>query len=404
MIRRLALHGVGVVLVFSILLAAVVLGAEAWLRYRRFGLDGILRPEDFAAGRAAGEACAREARGDGPFAPNCRGLRQGVEIVTNSRGLADREVDESRPHYRVLVLGDSLTLATGVAQREAYHAVLEERLDRELGEPGFVELYNHASPGRSTPQHVRELERALARGPVDAVIVGVSTTDLLEGVARPLRCDRGDEAFDLTREEAAFHRRGILGRNEASRLLESWKSSTGLWTFGWLAGRAQALAVRRYMHPSDERLRSSIERKARGRYRSCAARMRRIADEAGVDLLWATLAFEPSPAANEIVEILQELGEPIVTFFDVRERFAGREEMTIFPGDTHPNAAVHALYAERLYQALEQLGWLGKIREAHAIRRQQLGAPKAATRFRSAAPASVASMTARAARSSPGTA
>jgi lysophospholipase L1-like esterase len=367
--RRLALQAAAVALIFSILLAAALLAGEAWIRWRRFGLDGIRHPVEFAAGRSGREACAREGSVGGPFAPGCRGRRQGVEIVTNRRGLNDREVDESRPHYRVLVLGDSLTLATGVAQRQAYHAVLEERLDRELGEPGFVELYNHGQAGGSLPRYVREFERALALGPLDAVLVGVSATDLLEGVARPAGAACGAETRRLTAEEEEFHRRGILGRNEASGLLERWKASTGLWILGWLALEGRAFAARQYTHPSGERLRAAIEQKASESYRACAVRMRRIADEADLDLVWAILAFEPQPATNAMAQILRALNEPVVIMFDDPERFAGIEDRTIFPGDTHPSAAVHAVYAERLHQALDELGWLAKIREAHTTRR-----------------------------------
>lgn len=369
MIGRLLAQVLGTLLIFALLLAGVGLVCEAALRYRRFGVRGLVHPLEFSATSSSRGVCGGGDRSDGPFAPHCRGRSLGSEIVTNSRGRNDREVDEARPHYRVLVAGDSISVAAGVAPREAYHAVLEERLDRELGRPGFVELYNDAFGGTSTSHYVKVLERALERGPLDAVLIGVSVTDLLEDVVRPHTCRPGDEAFHISKEEKAFHRRGVMGRNEMAKRLAHWEASSGLWIFNWLAGRSRAFAVSRYDDPRRDERMASIEGKAREMYRSCALRMREIADGTGVDLAWAVLAYRPSKEGDAIVGVLRSLDEPVVTFFDTHERFAAPEEMTIFPGDEHPNAAVHALYAERLYEAMVELGWLDRIRRADAATR-----------------------------------
>ena len=52
-------------------------------------------------------------------------------VRANSQGLHDMEYSLRKPEnaYRVAVLGDSQTMASGVDREEAYHAVLESRLN-----------------------------------------------------------------------------------------------------------------------------------------------------------------------------------------------------------------------------------------------------------------------------------
>jgi hypothetical protein len=54
-----------------------------------------------------------------------------VPFVTNSRGQRDREYSLETPAgvFRVAVLGDSFTLPSGVAIEDAYHSILEDRLN-----------------------------------------------------------------------------------------------------------------------------------------------------------------------------------------------------------------------------------------------------------------------------------
>ncbi len=92
----------------------------------------------------------------------CRMRHQGVVVAVNSMGLNDREVDEAAPHYRVLVLGDSLTLAAGVEQADLYHSLVEAQYARDLGISEFVEFYNAGREGRTLARELRDLEQALS--------------------------------------------------------------------------------------------------------------------------------------------------------------------------------------------------------------------------------------------------
>ena len=59
--------------------------------------------------------------------PDQQMLFKMAEVRTNSAGLHDEEYPRRKPPntFRVAVLGDSQTMASGVALEDAYHSVLE---------------------------------------------------------------------------------------------------------------------------------------------------------------------------------------------------------------------------------------------------------------------------------------
>ena len=64
--------------------------------------------------------------------------------------------------------------------------------------------------------------------------------------------------------------------------------------------------------------------------------------------------------------VLRELGEPVISMQDVHEQFGSRQDMYISSADNHPNSAVQQIYAARIHDFLEELGWLQQAREALA--------------------------------------
>jgi hypothetical protein len=77
--------------------------------------------------------------------PDLDVLFKGERLVTNSEGLADQEYSREKPAgvYRIAVVGSSWSMATGVTTEETYHAVLEERLQKQLS-TNKVEVINFA--------------------------------------------------------------------------------------------------------------------------------------------------------------------------------------------------------------------------------------------------------------------
>src|SRR5215467_4571764 len=60
--------------------------------------------------------------------PNGKAFLMGSDVTTESHGLRDRErsVDKAANVFRIVAIGDSITMGWGVAQDKTYPAQLEE--------------------------------------------------------------------------------------------------------------------------------------------------------------------------------------------------------------------------------------------------------------------------------------
>lgn len=99
-----------------------------------------------------------------------------TEFKTNSVGLRDKEYSLEKPNntYRVVVLGDSLTMPSGVDIDLAYHSILEDEFNNESNGGGMnYEFINFAVGGYNLDQYLTVLEnKSLGYNP-DHVLVGI---------------------------------------------------------------------------------------------------------------------------------------------------------------------------------------------------------------------------------------
>jgi lysophospholipase L1-like esterase len=78
-----------------------------------------------------------------------------AHIKINSQGFRDKEykVTKDKNVFRILCLGDSSTFGLGVPIHDTYHALLENRLNKELGQSGKkFEIINAGVPGYTSCQ------------------------------------------------------------------------------------------------------------------------------------------------------------------------------------------------------------------------------------------------------------
>ncbi len=95
-----------------------------------------------------------------------------VPVALNSLGLRGPEVGDRRPgELRVLCLGDSFVFGYGVAQEEAFPAVLESRLAASLGRP--VVCGNAGVPGYGSVEQARCLRRLAPAFDPDVVVATI---------------------------------------------------------------------------------------------------------------------------------------------------------------------------------------------------------------------------------------
>ncbi len=96
-----------------------------------------------------------------------------MPFVTTSEGLRDKKYSIEKPDgvLRVAVMGDSFSLPSGVAIEDAYHSLLEERLNAGGDRVGY-EIINFAVGAYTLKQYVLAIQhKALAYDP-DLILIG----------------------------------------------------------------------------------------------------------------------------------------------------------------------------------------------------------------------------------------
>jgi lysophospholipase L1-like esterase len=115
--------------------------------------------------------------------PNAHALLMGVEVQTNSLGLRDiqRSLRKPRGTYRIVALGDSITMGWGVAQDKTYTAQLEQMLNSRTPRgfpPGQrFEVLNLGVGNYNTVQEIARLRRLGLQFEPDLITLGYFIND-----------------------------------------------------------------------------------------------------------------------------------------------------------------------------------------------------------------------------------
>ncbi|MEJ2138052.1 MAG: hypothetical protein P8Y61_01140 [Gammaproteobacteria bacterium] len=163
----------------AVLALVIIVALELSLRFYIFGLDALsykkmnshlLLMDSGLVQPAANTDIYYELR------PNLDSLFRGKRLVSNSRGLPDKEYTIEKPDavYRIAVAGSSWTMATGVEPEQAYHSILEERLN-EIYTPKKFEVINFALEHYGLSEIVASIRyKALEYDP-DMIIVSITS-------------------------------------------------------------------------------------------------------------------------------------------------------------------------------------------------------------------------------------
>jgi len=109
--------------------------------------------------------------------PNLNVEFQGVEVITNSLGYRNKEIDNpsSKDVFRIICLGASPTFGWGVEQNQAYPFVLEQKL-KVIKQP--IEVINAGQIGYSTHQGLKLFKTELLNYSPDLITVSYVLNDL----------------------------------------------------------------------------------------------------------------------------------------------------------------------------------------------------------------------------------
>ncbi len=279
--------------------------------------------------------------------PGQRAFTHDQEVVTNSRGLRDRELPE-RPEpgvLRVLALGDSQTFGNGLALAETWPKQLEaELLRRGAGQGARFEVLNAGVPGSDTWQHEILLGRLAGRYHPQVAVLAFYVNDV-----SPRYEPQPAKTTEMT--NSASKRLAYLAKRSA---LVSWIHQRMLMLHvedELEQGRAYSEYILNGV-PSPE-VESGWQQ-----VRSSLAAMREQCAERGIDFRLAVLprrdqvaGATPARAYNErIAAIAAELGIPSLDLLpELSAAYAaGGGDALFIPWDGHNSATANALIAGRL--------------------------------------------------------
>lgn len=277
--------------------------------------------------------------------PSRRVVWNGHSFSTNRWGMRDQDYARDKPPgtLRIALFGPSHVMGNGVADRETFESLVEERLNREFrnGKYQRYEILNFAVDGYTLTQQVALLEERGFDFSPDLVIAtqyhrGRSMTEqyLLKMIWRNIPVPHEELRTLLAQAGIANLDRGTIpvpfsaGRNLAARLgLEPRMP------YGESAARVRWIA--------DDVVEWSLRRFAE------------VTASRGVTplVLGLNAVIDDAPSEIPNSRVIEETRLPLIDLFDVFPE-AARPALRVAAWDDHPTAAGHQLIADRLYREL----------------------------------------------------
>jgi hypothetical protein len=323
------------------LILVAFLAAESAYRVRLFGWPALVAPVEYAATRLDRFDERWFDRRLNGLPVDYRGRERGAPFTTGHLGfrMPDRPMAKPAGTVRIALLGFSIDLGSTVPDDETYAARLQRMADADTAAGALppVEVLNLSTPGPDLPRLGRLYDEYGRAFDVDAVILPLHLSQPIVP-ARPTAAAAQREAItyiegNLLGDFYLAYERRILRRT--------------LW---------QALGRPRWSAPPPELSEDpaalahalvdpALVRRIRADGRSVVlAPMLRPAHNAATDADRAVLAY----LAREFAD------DPCIRLLDTLPAQAGRIglEQRVFAWDNHPDATVHALYADVLYPRL----------------------------------------------------
>ncbi|MDA1314937.1 MAG: hypothetical protein O2968_16525 [Acidobacteria bacterium] len=257
--------------------------------------------------------------------PNKTTIFKGVPIQTNRWGMRDRDYEKSKPPgvYRMVMVGASRAMGSGVVNGEPFEAVLEDRLNAELSPLMGLryEVLNFAVGSYGALRKMRILEQKAYEFEPDALLYvthvfesSFSVFDLTRAVLARL-----DIPYPYLRqvvEEAGVSPE--MPEQTVRRRLERYGKEMTHWSWGQVQEQCRERGIRTYMILIPGLLTEPVTR-----------------------------GFRQDVAAKSA-----DYGFTSVDVADTFEDVPSHESLAIAPWDGHPNAKGHRMLADKLFGEL----------------------------------------------------
>jgi hypothetical protein len=256
----------------------------------------------------------------------------GAPISSNSLGMRDREYTTIKPPntYRIVLLGSSHDLGSGIEEDETYENVVEDRLNHELRDSHYsrYEILNMSVGMSGLFQRLLRLEEQGFQFKPDAVILSVAA---------------GDEQF-LFRHLSRALSLGIEPPPDYRQILERVTRSAGI------DRKMPEVMIERRLQPYGDEL-----------YEWAFQRFAQQCKQRGIHPL---VVFRPAPVdfqgveqadRSEVIRLARAAGLEVIDLSPAFDSVRDRNTLIIAKWDHHTTARGHRLLADKLYERLVPL-------------------------------------------------
>jgi len=271
--------------------------------------------------------------------PNLDTWFKGARLRTNSQGLADREYPRQKPNddFRIVLLGSSFSMASGVALEDTWQEVLENQLNARASRRHY-DVINFSVAGYDLRQQFATLKyRALAYDP-DLILVDV-TLNSTRGMRRE---EVFHQPFTPLPRFDPYRHSFVLER--LSRVFIKLKS--------WIWPEREDLPPERESLPPSE---------ASAAFERFLGEFRNLATDLHKPLCFVILQHDRS-RVEETRALRSQVEQGGACVIDTSLAFQNEKysDLTIFSYDEHPNSRAQQIFARTVFAFLVGQHLLGE--------------------------------------------
>ncbi|MCF8405724.1 MAG: SGNH/GDSL hydrolase family protein [Bacteroidales bacterium] len=260
--------------------------------------------------------------------PNLNTYFKLSKFATNDEGLRDKHYDCLKPDdaFRIVVIGDSFTMPTGVDLEHSYHAVLEERLNEEQDEMDY-QIINFGVGGYCLSQYVSVLKfKALDYLP-DLILIGFCP----ENDHEILPEERGGKPFREKPIEYSFYTSFVI--NTLVRTINNYAYENYVNTKDFIA-----LLNNDQLQNMDNQF----------------SDFRAISEDLGIPVIIVYLHYIDNTGYSKLIESLAQKNN--FYFENISKGFEGADvrKFRIYRTDRHPNEKAHKLFSDQIYNFFKE--------------------------------------------------
>jgi hypothetical protein len=261
--------------------------------------------------------------------PSISTILAGTHCTSNSLGMRDREYQKEKPAntYRIVLLGASNDMGTGVKNDQTYENLVEDKLNAHLPDARYsqYEILNLAVAADSILQRVLRLEQEGFQYQPDAAILSVTAVD---------------EQFIASHLRKALMQ-GIEPTGDYGDVVQSVIRRAGV------DGKMPALMIERRLQPYVTEL--------------WEWSFRRFAQQCAQHGIRPVVIYRPAPAdfagleaagRSKTLQLARAAGLEVIDLSPAFDTVTDRSSLILAKWDDHTTALGHRLLAEELYKDL----------------------------------------------------